>query len=144
MRHAVLHDLVRVVVVGLGLFSLGVAVLLTASFWTCWRTTDGAVEAHEALVRGEKTQVLRVSYTRANGVMTSVPFPEETLASDARAGDRVTVAYMPSSKSAIVCTFRSVWRVPTLTAGFGIVTVFVGLYFGPRRRVATGQVQHGV
>lgn len=133
MRRPTLYDPFRVILVGLGVFCLGVAVLLTVLFFVDWRTTDGIVEAHETLVRGETSTVLRVSYTRASGAKTSVPFPEETLPADARPGDHVTVAYMPQSKSAMVYTFHSVWRIPTYAFVLGFALTLVGLFFLPRR-----------
>jgi hypothetical protein len=133
MRRPTLYDPFRVTLVGLGAFCLGVAVLLTVVFFIYWRTTDGLVEAHEALVRGETNTVLGVRYTRASGAKTSVPFPEETLPADARPGDRVTVAYMPQSKSAMVYTFRSVWRIPTYAFVLGFALTLIGLFLHPRR-----------
>src|ERR1043166_3077487 len=133
MRRATLYDPIRVIGVGIGVFCLGVAVILTVGFFAYWRTTIGVVEAREEMVHGKTNIVLRVHYTRAGGPNTSVAFPEETLPADVRPGDRVTVAYMPQSKNDMVCTFRSVWRIPTYAALFGVALVSLGLLSRPRR-----------
>jgi len=127
------YDSVRVVLVGLGLFCLGVAILVTTLFWTHWSIAEGVVELRPSPDR--PAQMLRsVAYTRANGVRTSVPFPEETLPASSQLGDRVRVAYDPDGKSAMVCTFRSVWQVPTVACILGVVLTFLGLYFRPRQK----------
>jgi len=133
MTRPTAHFSVRVVFVGLGVFCLGVAVLDTVSFWTHWSMTEGIVEMRPSPDR--PAQMVRwVAYARANGVQSSVPLPEETLPASAKLGDRVRVAYNTNGKRAMVCTFRSVWRVPTVGCILGVALTFLGLYLRPRRK----------
>ena len=135
MTRPVLNDPFRLILVGIGCASLMVGIFVSVFYLTQWKRTAGSVKSFEVVKRGRTNIVLGVDYTRANGVKTSVPFPEETLPTVVRAGDRVTVIYDPQGKSAMVCTFRSVWRTPTFAAVFGMALTGFGLFFRPHQRV---------
>jgi hypothetical protein len=127
MNRFTLPEVIRLLLVAVGVFSMAVGTLLTIMFLISWRTTDGVVESSEEVVRGKTNLIRTVRYTRANNVQTSIPFPEETLPPTARPGSHVTVAYMPGSKSAVVYTFSSVWGVPASATALGLLLVSLGL-----------------
>jgi hypothetical protein len=129
-----LYDPFRLILAGLGCASLLFGIFIGGFYCMRWKTAAGVVKSLEVVQRGKTNTVLGVDYTRSNGVQTSVPFAEESLPALARAGDHLTVIYDPEGKSAMVYTFRSVWRTPTLAAVIGVVLAGFGWFFPPRNK----------
>ena len=138
MNRFTLPEVIRLLLVALGVFSMAVGALLTIMFLISWRTSEGTVESSEEVVQGKTNLIRTVRYTRINAVQTFVPFAEETLPPTARPGDHVKVVYMPSSKSAVVYTFSSVWGVPASATALGLVLASLGLFTHRRDPVVEG------
>jgi hypothetical protein len=117
--------------IGVGAFCLVFGVVLACQFFTHWRLASGVVELRPSPDRPAELR-REVSYTRASGVETTVPFPEETLPASARPGDHVRVAYIPDSKTAMVWTFRSAWGTSALAGSLGLVLTALGFGFYSR------------
>jgi hypothetical protein len=122
----VLPAWLRAILIGTGVFCGGVGILLLILFRTHWALAEGTVE-EKVQSETNSTMVRGVSFMRGDGTKGAVPFAEKTLPAHARAGDRVTVAYIPGSTNALVCTFNSVWKVPAVALGIGAAFTLLGL-----------------
>jgi hypothetical protein len=132
MSHTKLRKGMGLAFIGVGAFCLVFGVVLGSQLFARWRLASGVVELRPSPDR--PTELRReVRYTRANGVETTVPFPEETLPASARPGEHVRVAYIPDSKTSMVCTFRSAWGASALAGSLGLVSSALGFFLYARR-----------
>jgi hypothetical protein len=133
MKRPVIPDLVRVLLVGVGI------VFLSYFVWclSIMRIADGSVEFRPDVSYGKTNSTLAVLFTRADGLQTYVT-DTESIPAAARPGDHLHVLYANGSKGSCVLSAKTLC-LPVLVGTIGTISTVLGLLSRSRLRTCLSE-----